>query len=56
MLVVLLVFSWCFHCDVTFKLINKLKVNDDNFKFNDDFKSHTTVERTLEEYLAFSII
>ena len=54
MLCVLLVFSWYFpNCDVTFKIINRLKVKNDNFKFNDDFKSHIIVGKTLKEYIAF---
>jgi hypothetical protein len=44
------------NCDITFKITNRLKVNNDNFKFNDDFKSHITVERLLEEYLTFSLL
>jgi hypothetical protein len=30
------------NCDVAFKIINKLKVNN-NFKFNDDFKNNIIV-------------
>jgi hypothetical protein len=46
-LIILLVFFWCFsHYDVIFKIINRLKVNNDNFKFNYNFKNHVTVERT----------
>jgi hypothetical protein len=33
---------------IFFQITNKLKVNNDNFKFNGDFKSHITVNRTLE--------
>jgi hypothetical protein len=29
---------------VIFKIINKLKVNNYNFKFNDDFKSYITIK------------
>jgi hypothetical protein len=39
---------------VAFKIINRLKVNNDNFKFNGDFKNHNTVGRTPGEPLAFS--
>jgi hypothetical protein len=51
MLCVLLVFFLCpLNCDVTFKIANKLKRNKDNLKFNGDFKSHITVERTLGKH------
>jgi hypothetical protein len=51
MLGVLLMFSWCsLNCDITFKITNRLKVNNDNFKFNDDFKSHITNGRIPGEY------
>ena len=40
---------------MTFKITDKLKINNDNFKFNGYFKSHITIERTLEEHLAFPI-
>jgi hypothetical protein len=54
MLVVLLVFFWCSpNYDVTFKITNRLKVNNDNFKFNCNFKSHIIVGRTLKEYKVF---
>ena len=57
MLVVLVVFFWCSpNNDVTFKIINSLKVNNDNFKFNRDFKSYVIIERTLEKHLTFSYI
>ena len=36
-----------------FKIINRFKFNNNNIKFNGDFKSYITVERTLEERLAF---
>lgn len=40
MLSVFLVFYWCpFNCDVHFKITNRLKINNDNLKFNDDFKA-----------------
>jgi hypothetical protein len=35
---------------------NKLKVNNNNFKSNSDFKSYITVERIPGEPLAFSFI
>jgi hypothetical protein len=40
---------------VAFKITNKLKVNNDNFKFNGDFKSHITVGRTPGEHLALPL-
>ena len=50
-LVVLLVFYSCSpHYDMIFKITNRLKVNKDNFKFNNDFKSHIIVGRAQEEY------
>jgi hypothetical protein len=39
-----------FNCDTTFKITNILKVNKDNFKFNDNFKSHITIKRTSRKY------
>ena len=49
MLCVLLVFFWCLlNYDVAFKITNGLKVNNNNFKFNDDFKSHIAVEMIPE--------
>ena len=46
MLNVFLMFFECsFNCDVAFKITNRLKVNNDNFKFNDDFKSYIIVEK-----------
>jgi hypothetical protein len=55
------IFSWCApNFNVAFKITNILKVNNDNLKFNVDFKSHIIVEkdnmRTLEEHLVFSIV
>jgi hypothetical protein len=44
-LVILLIFFDFFNYDVAFKIINKLKVNNNNFKFNGDFKNYVTVER-----------
>jgi hypothetical protein len=45
------VFFWClFNYDVTFKIMNRLKVNNDNYKFNCDFKNHITIEKTPGEY------
>jgi hypothetical protein len=38
------------NCVVAFKITNKLKVNNDNLKFNSDFKSHITVEKTPGEH------
>jgi hypothetical protein len=31
---------------MAFKITNRLKVNNNNFKFNGNFKSHITAERT----------
>jgi hypothetical protein len=51
MLGILLVFSWCHpNCDVLFKITNRLKINNDNLKFNSNFKSHITVGRILEKH------
>jgi hypothetical protein len=51
MLVVIIIFSWySLNYDVAFKLTNKLKVNNDNFKFNGNFKSHITIGRTPGEH------
>ena len=50
-LVILLVFSWYpSNCDVTFKIINKLKVNKDNIKFKGDFNYHVTVGKALKKH------
>jgi hypothetical protein len=47
----LLVLSWCHsNCDVTFKITNRLKVNNDNLKFNGDFKNHITVRMTPRKH------
>jgi hypothetical protein len=47
----LLMFFWYPHnYDVAFKIINRLKVNNDTLKFNDNFKSHITVGRIPGEY------
>jgi hypothetical protein len=58
MLVVILVFFWCFlNCDVAFKIINKLKVNN-NFKFNGNFKVSSQFgeyQKTLEEFFHICI-
>jgi glutathione peroxidase-family protein len=51
MLSALLVFFWCpLNYDVAFKITNKLKVNNDNFKFNGDFKNYIAIEMILREY------
>jgi hypothetical protein len=51
MICVFLVFFLCFfNCDVIFKITNRLKVNNDNLKFNSDFKGHITVRRTQKKY------
>jgi hypothetical protein len=39
--------------DMVFKITNRLKVNYNNLKFKDNFKSHITIEKTLEKYLIF---
>jgi hypothetical protein len=44
------VFGCFFNCNVIFKIINRLKVNNDNFKLNDNFKRHVTVGRTLKKH------
>jgi hypothetical protein len=57
MLCVILVFSeYPSNYNVTFKIINRLKVNNDNFKFNCNFKRHITVEKILEKHLTFSFL
>jgi hypothetical protein len=33
-----------------FKIVNRLKINNDNFKVNDDFKSDITVRKIPKEY------
>jgi hypothetical protein len=33
-------------CNVTFKIINRLKVNNDNLKLNSDFKNYIIIKRT----------
>jgi hypothetical protein len=48
--ILLVFFRYSSNYDVTFKITNKLKVNNDNFKFNSDFKNYITVERILGEY------
>jgi hypothetical protein len=51
MLGALLVFPWCpSNCDVTFKITNKLKVNNNDFKFNGDFIRHIIIGRILGEH------
>jgi hypothetical protein len=45
MLVVLLMFP---SCDVTFKITNKLKINNDNFKFNGNFKAISQLKKYQE--------
>jgi hypothetical protein len=40
---------WCHpNYDVTFKITNKLIINNNNLKFNNNFKNHITIERTHE--------
>ena len=47
----LLVFSWCpLNYDVTLKIINRLKINNNNLKFNGYFKRYITVGKTSREY------
>jgi uncharacterized protein YybS (DUF2232 family) len=59
MLVVILVFFWCFlNYDVAFKIINRLKVNNNNFKFNGNFKVSSQLreyQKILEEYFHICI-
>jgi hypothetical protein len=46
MLVIILVFSWYFsNYDLTFKIINRLKINNDNLIFHNNFKNHITIKR-----------
>ena len=40
------VFLCPLNCDTTFKITNRLKVNNDNLKFNSNFKSHIKVRKT----------
>jgi stringent starvation protein B len=42
---------WDYHTimNVTFKIINKLKLNNDYFKFDCDFKSHVIFRMTLKK-------
>ena len=48
---IILVLSWYpLNCDVTFESTNRLKVNNNNFKFNSDFKSYITVVMTLRKH------
>jgi hypothetical protein len=48
MLGAFLIFSWCPpNCDVTFKITNRLKGNNNNFKFNGILK----VTSQLRDYL-----
>jgi hypothetical protein len=45
------VFFLClFNCNTAFKITNALKVDIDNFKFNNDFKSHVTIEMTPKKH------
>jgi hypothetical protein len=37
----------CYYSIFLIKIINRLKIKNDNLKFNDDFKSYITVRRTL---------
>jgi hypothetical protein len=51
MLGVVLVFSLCLsNCNVTLKITNRLKVNNDNLKFNRNFKNYITVEKISGKY------
>jgi ribosomal protein L35 len=34
---------------VSFKITNRLKINNDNFKFNNNFKRHIIVEKTQKK-------
>ena len=44
------------NCDVAFNLLVILKANNDNFKFNSNFKSHITIEKVSREPLAFPFL
>ena len=39
------VFLGFFNYDIIFKIINILKVNNNNFKFNSNFKNYITVKK-----------
>ena len=59
MLGALLVFFWYPpNYDITFEITNKLKVNNNNLKFNSDYKSYTkeNIRKTLKEHLIFTLI
>ena len=38
-------FKYFFNCNVIFKIINKLKVNNYNFKFNNNFKNYIIIKK-----------
>ena len=38
---------------MTFKITNKLKINNNNFKFNDNFKSYITIKKTKKTHNIF---
>jgi hypothetical protein len=48
--VLLALFWYLLNHDVSFKITNRLKANNDNLKFNSDFKIQITVERSPKEY------
>ena len=51
MLGTLLMFSWClFNYDVTFKITNRLKINNKNLKFNDNLKNYITIEKIPKDH------
>jgi hypothetical protein len=44
------------NCNVTFKITVEFEIIIINFYSINDFKSHITIRRTLEEHLAFPIV
>ena len=55
LVVFLMFFGYFSNYDIAFKIINRLKVNNNNFKFNGNFKSHIIIRKTLEKYQLFPI-
>ena len=54
---IFLTFFWCcINCDMTLKIINRLKINNNNIKFNDNFKRHIIIERIPEKHLIETMI
>jgi hypothetical protein len=38
---------------MSFKITNRLKVNNDNFKYNNDCKRYITIKKTQKKLLTF---